>query len=138
MMLKLLILAFGIFAISRSYLRYKDRLLTLAGALFWSALWVLIILSVIFKEWTSSFSQYFGIGRGADLLLFGAVLFLSYLSFRLYVRVEEMRQDLTRLIRALAIREAEHHEAEQAEGEALPAPPRQPTSSNRSVSRHHD
>ena len=107
MILKVFILLFGIFAVSRSYLRYKDRLLTLTAALFWILLWTLIILSVMFKEETSSLAQYFGIGRGADLLLFGAVLFLSYLSFRLYVRVEELRQELTRLIRALAIREVE-------------------------------
>jgi len=107
MILKVFILLFGIFAVSRSYLRYKDRLLTMTAALFWILLWTLIILSVMFKEETSSLAQYFGIGRGADLLLFGAVLFLSYLSFRLYVRVEELRQELTRLIRALAIREVE-------------------------------
>ena len=107
MILKVFILLFGIFAVSRSHLRYKDRLLTMTAALFWILLWTLIILSVMFKEETSSLAQYFGIGRGADLLLFGAVLFLSYLSFRLYVRVEELRQELTRLIRALAIREVE-------------------------------
>ncbi len=107
MILKILILIFGAFAVSRSYLRYRDRLLTPVGALFWASLWILIVLSVIFKEWTSLISQYFGIGRGADLLLFAAVLFLSYLSFRLYVRLEETRQEVTRLIRAIAIKEAE-------------------------------
>lgn len=122
MILKLIISIFGIFAISRSYLRYKDKLLTLTGALFWSALWILIVLSVIFKEWTSAISQYFGIGRGADLLLFGAVLFLSYLSFRLYVRVEETRQEMTRLIRALAIREAQQPEPENEPTVAAPPP----------------
>jgi len=107
MILKIFILLFGIFAVSRSYLRYKDRLLTLTAALFWILLWTAIIISVLLKEWTSTLAQHFGIGRGADLLLFAAVLSLSYLSFRLYVRVEELRQELTRLIRALAIREVE-------------------------------
>lgn len=107
MILKILIVIFGTFAISRSYLRYKDRLLTLFGALFWSTFWILAILAVMFKEWTSTISNLFGIGRGADLLLFIAVILLSYLSFRLYVKLEETRQDLTRLIRALAIKEAE-------------------------------
>lgn len=135
MTLKIVILVFGIFAISRSYLRYKDRLLTLAGTLFWSSLWIVIVLSVLFKESTSKISYYFGVGRGADLLLFGAVLFLSYLSFRLYIRLEETRQDLTRLIRAIAIKEAEEKEnSEQPDSEQATSPPK-PQSNG--VTSHH-
>ncbi|MCK8602171.1 DUF2304 domain-containing protein [Desulfoferrobacter suflitae] len=105
MVLEIIIMLFGAFAVSRSYLRYRERLLTLPIAIFWVGLWIVIVGAVFFKNWTSSISLFFGIGRGADFFLFGAILLLSYLCFRLYVKLEETRQDLTNLVRAISINE---------------------------------
>lgn len=109
MVLEIIILLFGIFAVSRSYLRYRERLLTLPIMIFWVSLWVLIVCAVFFKNWTSSISSFFGIGRGADFFLFAAILLLSYLCFRLYVKLEATRQDLTKLVRAISINEKRMH-----------------------------
>jgi len=108
MLLQILVLLFGVFAISRSYLRYKDRLLTLANALFWGTLWALMAAAVFFKEWTSVISSFMGVERGVDFMLFAVVIFLSYLCFRLYVKLEEIRQDMTKLVRRLALKEQEY------------------------------
>lgn len=109
MVFEIIILLFGIFAVSRSYLRYRERLLTLPIMIFWVSLWVLIVCAVFFKNWTSSISAFFGIGRGADFFLFAAILLLSYLCFRLYVKLEATRQDLTKLVRAISINEKRIH-----------------------------
>lgn len=109
MALEIIIMLFGLFAVSRSYLRYRERLLTLPIAIFWVSLWILIVCAVFFKDWTSSISSFFGIGRGADFFLFAAILLLSYLCFRLYVKLEATRQDLTKLVRAISINEKRMH-----------------------------
>jgi hypothetical protein len=105
MILHAVIIVFSLFAISRSVLRYRDGLITMTGCLFWSGLWILVTIAVYAKDWTSSLSVMFGIGRGVDMLFLGAILLLSYLSFRLYVYLEITRRQLTQLVRAIAINE---------------------------------
>jgi hypothetical protein len=105
MILHAVIIVFSLFAISRSVLRYRDGLITMTGCLFWSGLWILVTIAVYAKDWTSSLSVMFGIGRGVDMLFLGAILLLSYLSFRLYVYLEITRRQLTQLVRAMAINE---------------------------------
>jgi hypothetical protein len=103
MILHVLMVVFCLFAVSRSYLRYRDGLITLPGCLFWSTLWTMATVAVFIKDWTSIIASFLGIGRGVDMLLFGAVVLLSYLSFRLYVNLEVTRRALTKLVRAIAI-----------------------------------
>ena len=107
MVLEIIIFLFGAFAVSRSYLRYREKLLTLPFAILWISFWILIVGAVIFKDWTSIIASFFGVGRGADFFLFAAILLLSYLCFRLYVKLESTRQDLTKLMRAIALKEKE-------------------------------
>ncbi len=124
MILKALIILFGVFAVSRSWLRYRDGTLTLKSMLFWSTLWALTVAAVLVQPWTSHLARIFGVGRGVDLLLFGAVLFLSYLCFRLYVRLEALRSDLTELVRRLALEgEKENLEARRRAEDETPDRP---------------
>jgi small membrane protein len=103
MILQAIMVVFCLFAVSRSYLRYRDGLITFPGCLFWSSLWVVATVAVFIKNWTSVIAALLGIGRGVDMLLFAAVLLLSYLSFRLYVHLEVTRRALTKLVRSIAI-----------------------------------
>ena len=105
MILQVLMVVFCLFAVSRSYLRYRDGFITLPGCLFWSSIWIASTIAVYVRDWTSILASYLGIGRGVDMLLFGAVLLLSYLTFRIYVHQEVTRRALTKLVRAIAINE---------------------------------
>lgn len=52
----------------------------------------------------------FGIPRGADVLVYGGIVFLSYFSLLLLNKVERNREDLTKLIRELAIESSSKRE----------------------------
>lgn len=45
----------------------------------------------------------FGIPRGADVLVYGGIVFLSYFSLLLLNKAEKNREDTTRLIREMAL-----------------------------------
>lgn len=45
----------------------------------------------------------FGIPRGADVLVYGGIVFLSYFSLLLLNKTEKNREDTTRLVREIAI-----------------------------------
>ena len=50
-------------------------------------------------------SSILGIARGADLIVYVSVVLLFYLIFRLYVKMEKIEQDVTKVVRKIAIDE---------------------------------
>jgi len=94
---------FIIFATSRLYLRYKDKSLTASAALVWGVLWVLVSYFLIFPSSSSSLALSLGIGRGADLIVYVSIVVVYYLLFKIYVKIEQMNEDVTKLVRSIAL-----------------------------------
>ena len=104
-LLQIIIIAFSAFALSRLLIRRKDRAVRLGETLFWSVIWIGAILIAIFPGVVNAMAQNAGIGSTIDLIMIVTVLTLFYLQFRLYVKVEQQAQDITRLVREIALRE---------------------------------
>lgn len=67
---------------------------------------VLAAAAILFPRLLTQAAQLLGVGRGADLLLYGlTVVFLGYVAAS-YRRMRQMEQQLTTLARELALREA--------------------------------
>lgn len=76
----------------------------------------LAVVAVIFPRFLTTIAQTVGVGRGADLLLYGlTVVFLGYVAAS-YRRLRQMEQQVTTLAREMALRHAvhqhEHHDDE--------------------------
>ena len=99
----ILAIAFALFALSRALLRYKDKKISLREFSFWSVIWIGIMVLSVFPEALSTISKYFGIERPIDLVVYGSIVLLFYLIFRLYVRIEQTDQSITKLVRMIAI-----------------------------------
>lgn len=74
--------------------------------LMWSAVWVAGGLSVSRPDLTARVARLLGIGRGADLVMYAAVV-VSMIGFlAVYVRLRRLRREMTLVVRHLAIRDA--------------------------------
>jgi hypothetical protein len=93
------------FAVSRVYLRLKSRSLRLGEFLFWIGLWLAALVGILFPEFTTYVAKLVGIGRGADVVVYGAIMLLFYMVFRLNVMLEEVRHEITRVVREVAVGE---------------------------------
>lgn len=62
-----------------------------------------------------------GVGRGADLLLYALAVGTIFLTLNTYLRFRALDRQMTELVRALALREAERDNAERL-GASEPAP----------------
>jgi hypothetical protein len=84
-----------------AYFRSKltDRLVAL---LLLSVSW----LSILLPEYTTTIANALGVGRGADLILYCFGVFTAFALVLLYTRVTAQSQQLTELVRYLAIRDA--------------------------------
>ena len=102
--LQILIIAFAVFAISRAFLRLKDNKITIKEFVFWSIIWVALVVFALIPRIIEPLSGIFGLERGADVLIYLSIIILFYLMFRLYVKLESVEQSITRLVREVAIK----------------------------------
>lgn len=73
---------------------------------------VLAAIAILFPRVMTQVAQLLGVGRGADLLLYGlTVVFLGYVAAS-YRRMRQLEQQVTTLARELALRAAVHDTTE--------------------------
>ena len=95
---------FLLFAVSRVLLRLKDGTLALNNFIFWTGLFVVALIGVVKPELTTVLAQKLGINRGSDIVVYASILLLFYLIFRTNILLENLRHDLTELVRKLALK----------------------------------
>jgi hypothetical protein len=71
-------------------------------------MWALIILVALFPASTDAIANILGIGRGADVLVYTAIVLLLAATARMRASIEEQRKEITELTRKIAIDEAEY------------------------------
>ena len=86
-------------------------------ALFWSLLWVGMVVAVNRPDLLTGFARRLGIGRGADLLLYATVIAMLVGFVMFYARLRRLRRELTILTRELALRDAARGSDSDADGE---------------------
>ena len=98
---------FALFALSRTVIRFKKKEIPLGWFLFWVVFWVMVVVVVVLPWTTTLLADWIGIGRGVDLVIYFSTIVLFYLIFRLFVRIEKMEKNITKIVEKNAIREFE-------------------------------
>jgi hypothetical protein len=101
--IQILLLLFLLFAFSRVILRFREGKVHFGEFLFWSGVWLFAIVGVIFPQFTTWIAQKIGIGRGADAVIYFSLALLFYLIYRTNVHLENVRQDITDIVKKLAL-----------------------------------
>jgi small membrane protein len=74
---------------------------------FWLIVWLAGGTFVAFPDLASLLANFLGIGRGADLVLYLSILFMFGAFFSVYLRFRRLEEQITQLVRHLAIRDAD-------------------------------
>jgi hypothetical protein len=69
-------------------------------------LFVLMVVSILFPDLLNKFAHLTGVGRGADLVLYGLALVLVFFILNSYLSRQDQRDKTYRLARKLALSEA--------------------------------
>jgi hypothetical protein len=113
------LVAFAVFALSRVILRFRKGGLPLVHLVTWFLFWAAVIVAVVRPATTTAIASLVRVGRGADLVMYVSVVVLFYALFRMFGRIEELERQITRVVRAAALKELD-------ERPAAPAPPPPP------------
>lgn len=91
----------------------KRKQITLKEALLWSTLWFGVGVVVLYPKLTDQLAAYIGLqsAKGIDLVVYLAVALVFYLVFRIFVRIERMEHDITKIVRQVALKEKDKDES---------------------------
>ncbi len=104
MLLHILATIFIVFALSRVFLRFKKKEMRRIELFFWFIIWILVLVALYIPErFIQDVSQAFGIQRGMDFLIYISIIFLFYMVFRIYAKMDRIEQNLTQIVRNDAI-----------------------------------
>ena len=102
--IQVFLLAFTLFSLSRVYLRFKEGVLSPKASLFWLILWLGALIGILMPQTTSRVAGIFGVGRGVDIIVYISLAILYYLVFRIYVMIEDLRREISFLVRHIGIK----------------------------------
>jgi len=92
-----------LFLISRVGTRFKNKEITFKEAVFWGVLWFV----VLFPDIADTIASRIGIqtATGIDLVVYIAVGLAFYLIFRMFVHIERLERDITKVVRHIALKD---------------------------------
>lgn len=92
-------------ALLLTWKRARERVIRRREALLWTVLWLGAALVVLWPDVTTRVAEFVGIGRGADLAVYGSVILLFILVFRLHVALDKLERNITKLVRKDSLRD---------------------------------
>ena len=105
---QILFILFALFAIVTVVKRKQDSYLGPKAMFFWVCFWLVATVVVVWPNSVQIIADHIGIGRGSDLVIYVSVAAIFYLLFRLNIKQEGLRRELTKVVRKRAIEEEVH------------------------------
>lgn len=102
--IKIIFTLFALFAWSRAFLQFRNKLMNVKEFSFWSLLWLGLIILIFLPGKTTLMARVLGMNRGLDAMFFIAVVALFYSVYRLYSKSNESEREITALIRKIALK----------------------------------
>ena len=103
MLFQIALVAFAIFASFRTWKQYQARHTSKYWFLVFGLFWTVVAAVAITPQTTDIVAKYVGVGRGADLLVYIGLVALFYAMYRVIMKQQEQSDELTELVRRLAI-----------------------------------
>ena len=105
--IQIVLVCFAAFAMSRALIRYRRGLMRMLHLELWGLFWVCVMVVARRPEVTDLLAKWLGVGRATDAAMYLALLLIFYLLFRSFGKIEDLDRQLTRVVRANALREME-------------------------------
>jgi len=93
------------FFLARLFWRKQKKQISATEFIFWFIFWLLAAGAIITLKWIDKLVAGLGFsGSGIEVLLYLGIAILFYFIFRLRLRLEKMEKDISKIIRALALK----------------------------------
>lgn len=100
---QVLVIILAIISIILLTIRYKNKKLTKFSLFIIIIFWLIIIAIGLFPQQTTIAAHFFGLKRGLDLIFGVSIGFLAYILIRINLMINKQNEELTKIIRKIAI-----------------------------------
>ena len=100
--IEILIMIFAVFAFVKTILKLKDNAISWKGFCFWTLVWTGLIVLVLFRKKIGGF----GIDDPFKTVVMISVIVLFYLMFRMFIKIDKVEQEITKVTREIAVKKA--------------------------------
>lgn len=104
---QIILLLLSIIGIALGIFRYRNESFSNSVFALWTFVWIIIIIVTLFPAITTHFANLFGISRGLDSVYIVSILFLFYIVFKLYNKIEQQKKRINELVSQLTLKENE-------------------------------
>lgn len=106
MLQQILALIVIVIFLARLFWQKQKKQIGTSEFIFWLVFWCLTCALIISLKWIDKFVASLGFsGSGIEVLLYLSVAILFYFIFRLRLKIEKIEKDITKIIRALALKD---------------------------------
>ena len=105
--IQIVLVCFAVFAMSRVLIRFRRGGMRGFELFLWLVFWIAVVVVALHPSTTDLLAQWLGVGRGVDTAMYLSLLVIFYLLFRAFGKMEDLDRQLTRVVRANALREIE-------------------------------
>jgi hypothetical protein len=105
--IQIVLICFAVFATSRVLIRYRRGGMRMVDLGLWLLFWAAVFVVALLPDTTNLLARWLGVGRGVDTAMYLSILTIFYLLFRSFAKIEDLDRQLTRVVRANALREME-------------------------------
>lgn len=107
MYLQIIITIFIVFILTKLFRQKQKNKLSSLSFTIWFLLWLAVLVVFWQPETASYLANILGIGRGADLIVYLSVVAIFYMLFRIFIRLNKIDSEITRLTRKEALNDVE-------------------------------
>lgn len=111
-MMRYVLLAVAMIGLGWVASRFRKRHVGVVGLIAWCALWLTVGVVALIPELTSRLADLLGIGRGADVVVYTAIVVIVAILFRVSIRLEQLDRAITKVTRELALRRDAPHDGD--------------------------
>jgi hypothetical protein len=98
----------SLFVLGRALQKLKTKTIKFSIFFAWFLFWALVIAFVWQPGLTDRIAGFLRVGRGADVISYLSLILIFYLIFKIFMKLERIDQDITVLVRSMAIIDKEH------------------------------
>ncbi|MFH1233557.1 MAG: DUF2304 family protein [Patescibacteria group bacterium] len=94
-----------VFFLARLFWQKQKKQISVAEFIFWLFFWLASAIAIISLKWIDKIVASLGFtASGINILLYISVAVLFYLIFRLRLKLNKIQQDITKIIRHIALK----------------------------------